>query len=93
MAQWQLSHGKQNRKYHSSRLVSLTTLFSLEQSFSLWVSQGIALVALAFFSQDICVYPGAGRQPTPALGSTQICLLATKECLASLGFHELHFLV
>lgn len=71
---------------------ALTTPFPLEQTFSLWVSQGIDLVALAFLSQDICVYPGAGPQPTAPLGSTQICLIATKGCLASLGFHQLHFL-
>lgn len=91
----QLSHGKPDGKDHPNRQVfvtALTTPFPLEQTFPLWVSQGMDWVAGAFLRPDILVYPGAGPQPTTPLGGARICPLAAKECLASLGFCQLHFL-
>lgn len=80
-AQWQLPHGEQDLQRPSKEAGILDTLdftFPLEQTLPLGKPgsnfRELDLVAMAFVSQDICVYPGAGPQPTCPLMGAQICL-------------------
>lgn len=83
-------HGKQDLQRLSERAGVLDALGYIH--LFPWSKPGnhfwkLDLIAMAFLSQDISVYPGAGPQPTAPQMSAQICLLAIEGCLATLGFH------